>query len=309
MRELEGEIAKLKENDTAQKAKIQELEASHEVGLSTATARNPLPNPVARPSSTSISRSSGRSLDEPLSREVGRMNLDRHETGRFMGSSSGIFFIGTAQKKLASASNSPDRIGDELLRVDTDDLTTEYQIHPVNVSAEPLELPPRAIVDKTINNWFNFWKYTLPVLHPPSFITNVDALYSSNSQLFDRVFLAQFYLVLALGSRHRFLTGETNEGLPTLITTNEEMHYFQESMKYYNNVLDVNNLHTLQFQELLTLWFLYTGKRSLAFQMTGSMAKLALELGLHRHSRRFNFSPLITELRKRAFWVCYILDM
>jgi hypothetical protein len=79
-------------------------------------------------------------------------------------------------------------------------------------------------------------------------------------------------------------------------------------MSYYDAIIKLGTLRTLQFLELQALWYVFTGKRSLALQTTGTIVKLSLELGLHRYSRRFDFNPVTTEIRKRIFWVCYILD-
>lgn len=238
------------------------------------------------------------------------MNLDRRGIGRFMGSSSGIFFIGTAEQRFANIPNhSAKKIGDSLLRVDVDDQTTEYPIHHVVDPAATLTpLPPRETAERYIDVWFNAWRHIFPILHRPSFANSLHQLYDSPSSEHGRPVLGIFYLILALGCRHLFLTGDATGGNPTVKSSQEDIEYYSKSSKYHNDILALNSLTTLQYQELQTLWFLYTGKRSLAFQVTGSMNRLALELGLHQHTRRFKFGPLETELRKRVFWVCYILD-
>lgn len=248
-------------------------------------------------------------MEEPISREIGRMNIDRKGVGRFMGSSSGIFFIGTAEQRLASISTSRRKVEDALLRVDVDDESIQFSLHGLTEGmAMTAPLPVKEVAKKYIDTWFDFWGESFPILHRPSFMKSVETINTTPPETHSRIFLAQYHLILALGCRHLLLTGEMNEGVPTVKTDGKDLGHFYQSRMYHNDVLAVNNLATLQFQELLTLWYLYTGKRSLAFQMTGSMVRLALELGLHRHTRRFNFDPLTTELRKRTFWVCYMLD-
>ncbi|EER45621.1 transcriptional activator protein FacB [Histoplasma capsulatum var. duboisii H88] len=307
LRQLEAEVHKLRVGNENKDKRIKELEASganasspRQAGFST-TANRPESVPKLSPRPPT---------DEPLSREVGRMNLDRRGIGRFMGSSSGIFFIGTAEQRFANIPNhSAKKIGDSLLRVDVDDQTTEYPIHHVVDSAATLTpLPPRETAERYIDVWFNAWRHIFPILHRPSFANSLHQLYDSPSPEHEPPVLGIFYLILALGCRHLFLTGDATGGNPTVKSNQEDIEYYSQSSKYHNDILALNNLTTLQYQELQTLWFLYTGKRSLAFQVTGSMTRLALELGLHRHTRRFQFGPLETELRKRVFWVCYMLD-
>ncbi|PGH03705.1 hypothetical protein AJ79_07287 [Helicocarpus griseus UAMH5409] len=309
LRQLEAEVHKLRAGNDSKDRRIKELEA--------ANANMPSPRQTGGSSSASSSRhESGvpklgakAPMDEPLSREVGRMNLDRRGIGRFMGSSSGIFFIGTAEQRFASILGQPgNKIGDALLRVDVDEQTTDYTVyHGVDVPTTMAPLPPRETAERYIDVWFDAWRHVFPILHRPSFADSVNRLYSTPASEHERPVLGMFYLVLAISCRYCCLTGEV-DGQPTVKSNLEDIEYYSQSSKYHNDVMAANNLATMQYQELLTLWFLYTGKRSFAFQMTGSMTRLALELGLHRHTRRFHFDPLQTELRKRVFWVCYMLD-
>lgn len=312
LRQLEAEVRNLKDSSDAKDRRIRELEAE-----ARSTSRQPAsvsqPGPSYSGSTSVMKRHEGTwkhgaraSSDEPLSREVGRMNLDRRGIGRFMGSSSGIFFVGTAEQRLSSLNKMSGKVGDALLRVDVDDQTVRYPLQPQVDGA--VVLPPRETAEAYIDNWFEFWKNIFPILHRPTFTKAVDDLYSAPAEQRDSAFLAQFFLVLALGCRHSVLTGMTSGGISSAKSNGEDVDLFCQSLKFRNSILSLNNLTTLQFQELLTLWYLYTGKRSLAFQMTGSMTRLALELGLHRHTRRFHFDPLTTEMRKRTFWVCYVLD-
>ncbi|OAX82596.1 hypothetical protein ACJ72_03049 [Emergomyces africanus] len=307
LRQLEAEVHKLRVGNDNKDKRIKELEASganasspRQAGASTTGNRHESVPKLGLRAPT----------DEPLSREVGRMNLDRRGIGRFMGSSSGIFFIGTAEQRFANIPKQPEmKIRDSLLRVDIDDQTTEYPVHhAVDLAATLASLPPRETAERYIDIWFDAWRHIFPVLHRPSFMDSICQLYDIPTAEHGRSVLGIFYLILALGCRHLFLTGDAAGGQPTVKSNQDDIEYYSQSSKYHNDILALNNLTTLQYQELQTLWFLYTGKRSLAFQMTGSMTRLAFELGLHRHTRRFQFGPLENELRKRAFWVCYMLD-
>ncbi|EEH47151.2 uncharacterized protein PADG_03249 [Paracoccidioides brasiliensis Pb18] len=307
LRQLEAEVHKLRVGNDSKDKRIKELEAS---GANIASPRQAGTSTTSNRPDTVAKLGPRPATDEPLSREVGRMNLDRRGIGRFMGSSSGIFFIGTAEQRFCLSQNPPDKkVGDALLRVDVDDESTEYPVHyAVNTSATLTPLPPRETAQGYIDAWFDAWRHIFPILHRPSFTNSINQLYSAPASEHDWCVLGLFYLILALGCRHLFMIGEVVDGQPTVESNQEDIEYYSQSSKYHNDILAMNNLATMQYQELQTLWFLYTGKRSLAFQMTGSMTRLALELGLHRHTRRFQFDPLETELRKRVFWVCYMLD-
>jgi hypothetical protein len=310
---LEGEVHQLRNSNVLKDKRIKELEAAYTKSAvcghpTSASTRGTITLVTA--GRDSLSGHNAKALsDEPISREVGRMNLDRCGVGRFMGSSSGIFFVGTAQQKLARISKAPGKIGDALLRVDVDDETTRYPLQPRLDNEQALiSLPPLETATTYIDSWFDCWKFLLPILHRPTFMAEVDDLYSAPPEQRDRAFLALFFLVLALGCRHLFLTGLANHSSPTVSSDGKDVDLFRLSSKFRDDILAPNDLQTVQFHELLVMWYLYTDKRSLAFQVTGSITRLALELGLHRHTRRFHFNPLMTEMRKRAFWVCYLLD-
>lgn len=308
LRTLEAETHRLKEDNNTKDRRIKELERAN-ARLSIIGESNSSPPASNAPLSSRYDghRHNKASTDEPLSREVGRMNRDRRGTGRFMGSSSGIFFVGSASQRLASLGNLSGNVSDDLLRVDIDDETTAFR-PDVEDPTVSMDLPPREIAENYINIWFDFSRQIFPNLHRPSFMESVDRLYDTAMEKRDRAFLAQFFLVLALGCRHAVLTGESNDNMPSVKSTGDDSNWFSRSTKFQCDIIACNDLMAVQWQGLLTMWYLYTGKRSLAFQMTGKMTRLALELGLHRHTRRFHFDPLQTEMRKRVFWVSYMLD-
>ncbi|KAF2187049.1 hypothetical protein K469DRAFT_686260 [Zopfia rhizophila CBS 207.26] len=97
-------------------------------------------------------------VDEPISREFGCMNLDRTSCGRFMGSSSGTLFIGTAEQRFSNVIKPSERIGDKLLRVDTDELGTDYPICGTTTYHLDLPaLPPKATAMTHFNGRFDTW--------------------------------------------------------------------------------------------------------------------------------------------------------
>lgn len=308
LRELEAEVQQLQIRNDDKDKRIKELESAQTV---TAAHRRSLTQPGAAVAPITYPDTGAKaSTDEPLSREVGRMNIDGRGVGRFMGSSSGIFFVGTAEQKLTSFHQTgTGKVDEALLRVDVDDLIIEYPLQPVVEDVwTSIRLPVRETAERYVNAWFDSWRCIFPILHRPSFMEAMDRLYSAPTERRDPGFAAILFLVLAIGCRHTVLAGVANDGISTVHSSGEDIDLFGRSTTFRNNILAQNDIMTLQYQELLTLWYLYTGKRSLAFQMTGSVTRLALELGLHRHTRRFRFNPLLTELRKRAFWVGYLLD-
>ncbi|KFY00188.1 hypothetical protein V490_01452 [Pseudogymnoascus sp. VKM F-3557] len=324
LRIVEGEAQKLRAENAAKESRIQEMEltmrgrsASHVSHVQ--SPRNQDHTPRA-PGFTSSGRRDNRAKpravtnDDSICREVGRMNSDRSGVGRYMGSSSGIFFVGMAEQRFSTIkSNVEWQIGHDLLKVETDDHSVEYKVYPTQLRNEFLhQLPPYETALKCCEAWFEFWRYIFPILHRPTFMRNLELMYYKEQTAPDvdipEEIFGIFYMVLALGSRQIQLTSGSDEDGPHVRSSGDDTIYFEKAMSYYDAVIKQGTLRTVQFLELQTVWYVFTGKRSLALQNTGIVVKLSLELGLHRYSRRFDFNPVTTEIRKRIFWVCYILD-
>lgn len=319
-RETEVETQRLKDTIASKDRRIQELEYAAMSRPSPQFANSEL---ASRASLTPGSSISGRrdnraqpkrhSMGDSVSIEVGRMNSDRNGVGRFMGSSSGIYFVGLAQQRFSTLTSMPWHVGHDLLRIETDDQSMSYDIQPAVLQKDFLdELPPYEIAIQYCDAWFEFWRYIFPILHRPTFMRNLELMYFKKQTLPDPDIPAEifaiFYLVLALGARQLQLTGEGPSGRPDIASSGDDVVYFEKAMSYYGEVVQLATIRTIQFNELLVLWYVSTGKRSLAHQTIGSVARLCLELGMHRHSKRNNWNPLTREVRKRTFWVCYILD-
>ncbi|KFY11492.1 hypothetical protein V492_04434 [Pseudogymnoascus sp. VKM F-4246] len=325
LRIVEGEAQKMRAENAAKEAKIQELELamrSRSVSYAQSHAQSPKnsDHPPRALGFTSSGRRDNRArpraitVDDSICREVGRMNSDRGGVGRYIGSSSGIFFVGMAEQRFSTLkSNIQWKIGHDLLKVETDDHSVEYKIYPTQLRKDFLqELPPYETAIKCCEAWFEFWRYIFPILHRPTFMRNLELMYFKQQTAPDvdvpSEIFGIFYLVLAIGSRQIQLTsGSADEG-PQVRSSGDDTIYFEKAMSYYDSIIKLGTLRTVQFLELQALWYVFTGKRSLALQTTGGVVKLSLELGLHRYSRRFDFNPVTTEIRKRIFWVCYILD-
>ncbi|CAH0045297.1 unnamed protein product [Clonostachys solani] len=75
------------------------------------------------------------------------------------------------------------------------------------------------------------------------------------------------------------------------------------------HILDRPCLQTLQGLEMTQIYLQLTSRYTLASHISGVATRLAQNLGLHRHSNRFKFDPLETELRRRVWWCQYTLDV
>ncbi|GAW16581.1 hypothetical protein ANO14919_060130 [Xylariales sp. No.14919] len=68
---------------------------------------------------------------------------------------------------------------------------------------------------------------------------------------------------------------------------------------------DMFGLHGIA---LLSFYVFLVGQHQCMPRINGILAQCAFSLGLHRHARRFKYSPKENEVRKRLWWWIYIFD-
>ena len=80
----------------------------------------------------------------------------------------------------------------------------------------PLEIPPKAVADLLVNDYFRTVHCAFPILSKPIFMSQYEHLYRyqgmKTSHAGGNKWLAMFNLVLAIGRSHCNLTGETGAG-------------------------------------------------------------------------------------------------
>ena len=95
----------------------------------------------------------------------------------------------------------------------------------------------------------------------------------------------------------------------------DHFHFLCQSEGYYrmtttllDYILGKPCLQTLQGLEIVQIYLQISSRYSTASHIGGVATRLAQNLGLHRHSNRFKFDPLETELRRRVWWCQSSLD-
>lgn len=87
-------------------------------------------------------------------------------------------------------------------------------------------------------------------------------------------------------------------------------------MKYYTcarmllqDITECRDLTSLQALLFLILFLQSTSNLSGCYAFLGIASRSALRMGLHRHLPQANFTPLVTELRRRVFYFIRQLDI
>ncbi|SCN71339.1 probable transcription activator protein acu-15 [Fusarium fujikuroi] len=248
--------------------------------------------------------SSLNTVKEPVIGHMGRLVADDRQAPMFGGSTTGVHFISQAEQQL------------QLLHMHKDALPScaygLYLHNPwgasVHSSASPVvdiitQLPPNTIeiVEATIDRWTPLY----PIVHKSSTIDAIQGLLSSyQSPGYDVVILYQTLALLALG-----MVGQKRDCIQ------QHNHFLCASEPFYmisttllERVVGQTCLQSLQGLVITQLYVQLSGRYSTASHISGLATRMAQTLGLHRHSDRFKFDPLETELRRRAWWCQYSLD-
>ncbi|KAH7160738.1 fungal-specific transcription factor domain-containing protein [Dactylonectria macrodidyma] len=244
--------------------------------------------------------------DEAVVGHMGRLVSDDRQIAMFGGSSTGVHFISQAEQQM------------QLLRMHTDAFPScAYSLHLHNIwgassNSSPLELvqamianlPPDStrILETTIDRWTPLY----PILHKGSTMEAFQNLLQNSSLGGEDVVV----LYLALGLLALGTLGQPGA------CTQSHYHFLCLSETYYkmaatllDTVLEKPCLQSLQGLEITQLYLQVSSRYTVASHIGGIATRLAQNLGLHRHSQRFKFDPLETELRRRVWWCQYSLDV
>ncbi|GME33363.1 Transcriptional activator protein acu-15, partial [Neofusicoccum parvum] len=237
---------------------------------------------------------------------MGRLVSNGQQVSIFAGSSTGVHFISQAEQKL------------QMLRIHTDSfpsgvyslyLNSIWSTPPKNSDADLIaaivaQLPPNTeeIVEAAIDHWTPLY----PIVHKPTTLSALRHLLASPATS-TLAILHQTLHLLALGT-----INHPNPSCPHFHTH----HFLCTSEPYHALTTPLTplllsaapSLPTLQALVLAQLYAQLSTRPSLATHLNGAAVRLAQSLGLHRHSQRFRFDALDSELRRRAWHSQHALD-
>lgn len=244
-------------------------------------------------------------LPDPVIKHLGRLVSTDFGVDRFAGTTTGVHFIHSAEQKYQHQFNTAEVFPQCVFRL---------HLLPQPKSLRNLSNPQlrgfshclglvktRSHYSHRLDRFFRRWGNICPVLSPRQMYQGFDniILYlEANSQPksdLDMSNLHQLYLVLAIDA-----WAESDDGA---------MHYFELSRQTESITSEKGDLSSLQSLILTSIYFQLSGQHSSLAQISGAAVRLAQSLGLHRHTRRFKFSSGESEMRNRAWWCVYILDM
>ncbi|KAI8662461.1 Fungal-trans domain-containing protein [Fusarium sp. Ph1] len=246
-----------------------------------------------------------KSANEPVIGHMGRLVADDRQASMFGGSTTGVHFISQAEQQLQLLQMHKDAFPSCAYGLYLHSPWGSSVQNPLTPAVSDLaqQLPPNTveIIEATINRWTPLY----PIVHKSSTIDAMQRLlgfYETTSS--GIIILYQILGLLALGT-----IGQRGD------CTQQHHHFLCQSERFYtmatallDRVIDQPSLQSLQGLVIMQIYLQVSGRYSTASHISGVATRLAQTLGLHRHSHRFKFDPLETELRRRAWWCQYSLD-
>ncbi|KAJ4424305.1 Gypsy retrotransposon integrase-like protein 1 [Gnomoniopsis sp. IMI 355080] len=152
----------------------------------------------------------------------------------------------------------------------------------------------------------------LRIVHMPSFSKNMESVYNKSSVEFgvdDNRFLALFYAVMAVGAMYNITEEDCADEAGYKEAAAEGMKYYTCARLLLQDITECRDLTSLQALLFLILFLQSTSNLSGCYAFLGIASRSALRMGLHRHLPQANFTPLVTELRRRIFYFIRQLDI
>ncbi|KAK4944922.1 hypothetical protein LTR10_015841 [Elasticomyces elasticus] len=229
--------------------------------------------------------------------------------GKYLGSSAGANFIDLVESVFDDA---PIPSGEMSARVSQAYSRSRLAHDTVSLSSS---LPDRATASRLVASYFDHWHVTFPLIYRPSFLQQVERIYSSPSQyLEDHSTAFVFNMILALGSaaakRFEWAYKDTES-------------YSRRAMVHFYEILKYRDLRSLQALLLCCQYGIHASLRDTADEMwdlLGQAERICVEIGLHqsvlsaRNGRSdYHLTGLVpvavrAEMQKRCFWCFYSLD-
>ncbi|KAI5949270.1 hypothetical protein KGF57_004869 [Candida theae] len=241
-------------------------------------------------STSSVFRSS---KDSTSAMGAGDMAKHKGKDRDYYGSSAAISFMNNLSSIIDKSDTENDETETFYKMSRSDPMTT--------VAVADLELPPRALADLCVQNYFEF-AYTLyPFVHKPTFMATYNSLWGDEESGVDELFYSIVNVIFAFGCQlaPAFQNMEDNSDI-----------YFERSQRYLRfHLMDSGSVLLVQAL-LLNGQFLQASSGSAGcWNIVGLAIRIAQGLGLHQDQNYASTKSLIErEIRKRLWQGCLLMD-
>ncbi|KAJ5626345.1 hypothetical protein N7510_002654 [Penicillium lagena] len=287
-------------------------ETAHPVNgfASRMTATTPTDLGTREPSRPSIPQGNSITTGEPASRtspEPAQTDLQ----GYYVGPSSGISFLSRIQKRFEETVVFPHGLsvfnfGDAPLPYGE---TYSDSTHMVQSYLDPtfFFLLNRENTTRLVQRYFDFAVPVDRFLHRPTIERRLDEFYETKGTMLDKdtapAETAVLFMIFAIAQEHMVAKLSPSGA-------NMSVRYFRAANHQLSMEQGAVRLASVQARLCQCLWLLSQSRINHCWSLFGTVARLALALGLHRNrnARSEWMSPVEIECRRRTFWSAYSLD-
>lgn len=227
-----------------------------------------------------------------ISDTLDNLSLDDGGFIRYLGNSSGIDILQRTQLLTNGYMMTPMRMKEHR------DWLLQKEAMISQMEGE-MPLPPRDLADHLIDTYFSYVHPNMPVLHKPTFMR----LYRSPDP-FKRppgVLLNAMFAIASRFSTHPEIVGHDPEAFGD--------EYFDRAKRLVDFEYELPRQSSIQALLLMVIYRFTSAKSGgRVWVMLGMATRMAQDLGMHRNSARWHLPPLETEIRKRLWWACYVMD-
>ncbi|RPA93465.1 hypothetical protein L873DRAFT_1847231 [Choiromyces venosus 120613-1] len=170
---------------------------------------------------------------------------------------------------------------------------------------EETPLPPRPTVMQYVNNYMNRMNPWLPIYDRDQFLSELDYFYEHGEKA-PPAWILSLNMIIAMGCRST-ATQPSKEQWES--EEKESWLYFRNACNGIPLVLFTNrDISAVQALLAMIVFLTETPNLESVFTLLGIATSIGNDLGIHRNSASQRFDPHEIEIRRKVFWVAYLMD-
>ncbi|KAJ0426756.1 fungal-specific transcription factor domain-containing protein [Aspergillus carlsbadensis] len=170
---------------------------------------------------------------------------------------------------------------------------------------DPRLLPPKAWAARLMNIFFNSADHFFPLINRSLFISQFNRAFSQSAQQPTAKWLAVFNMALAIGAKYfQLAEPETGRDVDDRIFLSRAISL----NKTHKSVIEHSDLHQVQIDLLLAIYYLISGQVNRSWQITGRATRSAISLGLNLCTVSDQIDPVSKETRIRMWWSIFAIE-
>ncbi|KAH6867512.1 fungal-specific transcription factor domain-containing protein [Thelonectria olida] len=176
---------------------------------------------------------------------------------------------------------------------------TAHSPPTVNAYALPSHHDILHMVDVFFDNTGKFFPY----LYKPHILRNLANMRRTGFQNVERSQLCVLHLLMAFATTH------CPSELPISVRAEMGDVFLQRALQLIPDIRPAaGNLDSIRSLLMATQYIQGTQRSSQTWDMLGNLIHAAFQVGLYQDATQVNCTPLESELRKRTWWMCFIMD-